>query len=147
MQYIQQAQAEVSLGIRMDEVKGTFWVFTNKSLYELIITDEDRDVWKLQLLKNNFEQALRYVKTDLQKEEVLQKKAEYHFGKGEYELSAITFAQSKRLSFEDIALKFIHLADQKPLKRFLRKKLECLKKTVSLLHVMSLRSIGLDLLL
>ena len=45
-----------------DRLKQTFWVYTNFALYELIVVDEDRDVWKLYLKKKNYTDAMAYAK-------------------------------------------------------------------------------------
>ncbi|KAI8834856.1 Pep3/Vps18/deep orange family-domain-containing protein [Chytridium lagenaria] len=93
---------EYIMGVTMDPIKGTFWVYTNLVLYELLITEEDRDVWKLYLKNLKFDAALAYVK------DVNQRDA------------------SK--SFEEIALKFIDAGKMDALKTFLLKKLEKTKK-------------------
>jgi hypothetical protein len=43
-------------------VRKTYWVYTDQSLFELIVGNEDRDVWKINLQKENFDVALRYAK-------------------------------------------------------------------------------------
>lgn len=45
-----------------DPVRKTYWVYTDQSLFELVVANEDRDVWKLYLEKGNYEVALRYAK-------------------------------------------------------------------------------------
>ncbi len=40
----------------------TYWLYTDLSLYELKIQDEDRDVWSAFLTKGDYESALRYAK-------------------------------------------------------------------------------------
>jgi len=46
----------------MDFVKDSYWVFSTHSLYEILITDEDRNVWKLYLKQKMFDTALSYTK-------------------------------------------------------------------------------------
>jgi len=43
-------------------VRKTYWVYTDQSLFELIVGNEDRDVWKINLQKENFDVALKYAK-------------------------------------------------------------------------------------
>lgn len=45
-----------------DPVRQTYWVFTNQSLFEIVIGNEDRDVWKIYLEKGRFDTALRFSK-------------------------------------------------------------------------------------
>ncbi|KAJ3227511.1 Vacuolar protein sorting-associated protein 18 like protein [Clydaea vesicula] len=118
---------EVVLGLRVDYFKSTFWVFTNLTLYELIVSDEDRDVWNLYLKKNNFEDALKYAKNEYQRDLIYTSQAEFLFSKKLYKESAVLFAKSYSISFEEICLKFIK--DYECLKLFLLKKLEGLKKS------------------
>lgn len=40
----------------------TYWVYTERSIFELVITDEARDVWRAKLEKGAFEEALTYAK-------------------------------------------------------------------------------------
>jgi hypothetical protein len=140
------------LGLEKDLLKGSFWIFTNQVLYEFLIMDEDRDVWKLQLSKGNFEEALKYAKvtfsqllsvvrmkevtqlmiqTDDQKEHVVLKQAEQYFSQGRYTLAAQYYAKSITASFEEIALKFMKLTEHEALQTYLVKKLECIKRQVS----------------
>ena len=50
------------LGLAADPVRKTYWVFTDQSLFELVVGNEDRDVWKIYLEKCQFDVALRYAK-------------------------------------------------------------------------------------
>jgi hypothetical protein len=43
-------------------VSRTYWVYTERSIFELVITDEARDVWRAKLEKGAFEEALTYAK-------------------------------------------------------------------------------------
>lgn len=40
----------------------TYWVYTDQALYEIVMKDEDRDVWRAKLDLGEFEDALRYSK-------------------------------------------------------------------------------------
>ncbi|CAG8443250.1 6027_t:CDS:10 [Acaulospora colombiana] len=51
----------------VDNVKSTFWIYTDSSIFELIVTKEDRDVWKLYLEKQQFDNAIQYCKDLTQK--------------------------------------------------------------------------------
>ncbi len=56
---------EQALGLAADPVNRTYWLYTNQAMYEIIPQQEDRDVWKGQLDKGNFEAALGFVKVRL----------------------------------------------------------------------------------
>lgn len=45
-----------------DPVRKTYWVYTDQSLFELVIGNEDRDIWKIYLEKGQFDVSLKYAK-------------------------------------------------------------------------------------
>ena len=53
---------ETALALTADPVRKTYWVYTDQSLFELNVGNEDRDIWKINLQKENFDIALRYAK-------------------------------------------------------------------------------------
>lgn len=57
-------QTDGSRPIRLstDALRKTCWMYTDTSIYELVIRDEDRDVWKVYLSRQNWEQAKRATK-------------------------------------------------------------------------------------
>ena len=57
-----QGQNEIVLGLTADPVRKTYWIYTDQSLFELVVGNEDRDVWNLYLERGNHEVALRYAK-------------------------------------------------------------------------------------
>lgn len=115
------------LGLCSDPVKGTIWAFTGQSIFKYKVTREARDVWQMYLDKNEFELAKEYCRDNVaQLDRVLTKQAEYLFEKGEYQESAMMYAQTQN-SFEEIALKFIKLDGKDALKSFIQKKLSALR--------------------
>ena len=59
--FLQKAN-ETVLGLAADPVRRTYWVYTDQSLFEIVVGNEDRDVWKIYLDKGHYEVALRYAK-------------------------------------------------------------------------------------
>lgn len=57
-----QKPTEEVRGLAADPVRKTYWVYTDQSLFELQVGNEDRDVWKIYLEKGKFDVALRYAK-------------------------------------------------------------------------------------
>lgn len=45
-----------------DPLRKTYWMHTDQSIFELVVKDEDRDVWKIYLARSNWELARRYAK-------------------------------------------------------------------------------------
>ncbi|CAG8467025.1 8972_t:CDS:10 [Ambispora gerdemannii] len=112
----------------VDTVKNTFWVYTDSSIFELIITKEDRDVWKLYLDKQMFDTALTYCKNNpAQRDKVLTTQADYYFSQGRFILSANYYAQST-VPFEEVALKFVERDERDALRDYLMNKLEKLRR-------------------
>ncbi|KAJ3023908.1 UNVERIFIED_CONTAM: hypothetical protein HDU68_008416, partial [Siphonaria sp. JEL0065] len=118
---------EFVIGLVVDEVKETYWAYTNLSIHEIIVNDEDRDVWKIHLSRKNFETALTFAKSDAERDRVITAQAEFYFADKRYRLAATYFAQSQSLSFEEVALRFIGLNETGALKQFLVKKAETLR--------------------
>nr|XP_022303010.1 vacuolar protein sorting-associated protein 18 homolog [Crassostrea virginica] len=114
------------LGLCSDPVKGTIWAFTGQSIFKYKVT-RNPDVWQMYLDKNEFELAKDYCRDNAaQLDRVLTKQAEYLFEKGQYQESAMMYAQTQN-SFEEIALKFIKLDGKDALKSFIQKKLSSLR--------------------
>jgi len=45
-----------------DSINNTYWAYTTNTIFELVVTKEDRNVWELYLEKKQFETALQYCK-------------------------------------------------------------------------------------
>ena len=53
-------------GLTADSVRKTFWVYTDQSLFELLVKNEDRDIWKVYLEREKFDAALKHAKARIQ---------------------------------------------------------------------------------
>jgi hypothetical protein len=51
---------ERAIGLSGDPVGQTFWIYTDKSILEVLVRVEDRDVWRAKLSKGDFEEALTF---------------------------------------------------------------------------------------
>ena len=40
---------QASLGLFSDHQKNTYWLFTSNEIFEIVVTDEARDVWRILL--------------------------------------------------------------------------------------------------
>jgi hypothetical protein len=49
----------------VDPVNRTYWAYTCASIFELLVTDEDRDVWKFYLKSHSYETALKFCKVSM----------------------------------------------------------------------------------
>lgn len=115
------------LGLFSDQTKNTFWLFTSKEIYEIVVTDEDRDVWKIQLNRGKFEEAQQYAKTAEQRDIVAGVLGDHIMDQGRFDEAAVVLGRSTK-PFEDVALIFIDKGEQDALRKYLRTKLENFKK-------------------
>ncbi|KAG0029033.1 hypothetical protein BGZ81_004192 [Podila clonocystis] len=120
------AKEEV-ITMSVDTTKNTFWIYTGWSIFELIITKEDRDVWTLYLDKKQYDMALQYTKNPAQRDRVLTLQANHNFSQGRYMLSAKYYAQST-VAFEEVALKFVERDERDALRSYLLAKVDKLRK-------------------
>ncbi|KAJ2719561.1 tethering complex subunit [Coemansia sp. Benny D115] len=121
------AMGELLQGLTIDETKNTCWLFSPANIYELVVTDEDRDAWDIYMTRRQFDLALDHCYNAFQKDTVLRAKAEYLFGQGRYVESAECFALTT-VMFEEAVLRFVELKDNRVLKSYLLSKLATLRK-------------------
>ena len=119
------------LGLFSDQTKNTFWLFTSEEIFEIVVNDEERNVWKIQLNKGNFEEAQQYAKTAEQKDAVAGVLGDYLMEHGKFDEAAVVFGKSTK-HFEDVALAFIDKNEQDALRKYLRTKLESFKKDLKM---------------
>ncbi|KAJ2792463.1 tethering complex subunit [Coemansia linderi] len=114
-------------GLLVDESKRTCWLFSAGNIYELVVTDEDRDVWEIYLQRRQFDSALERCYNDAQRDVVLRAQAEHYFSAGDFVRSAECFALTS-VSFEEAVLRFIALKDNRVLKSYIVSKLRTLRR-------------------
>ncbi len=120
-----------ALGLFADQQKNTFWLFTKQEIYEIVVTDEDRDVWKVMLQNEHFDAALRYAKGPAQKDAVATASGDYLISKGAYVEAAGVYGKSSK-PFEQVALTFVDNDQQDALRKYLLTKITTYKKS----HIM-----------
>lgn len=133
------------LGLAADPVRKTYWVYTDQSLFELVVGNEDRDVWQIYLDKAQFDIALRYAKvseinshvifvlivqTARQRDQILLAQANNFFNAGQYFQAAQSYAHCSA-TFEEVALKFLDVDERDSLRSYLISRLERTRKTVN----------------
>ncbi|RFU35892.1 hypothetical protein B7463_g462, partial [Scytalidium lignicola] len=107
-----------ALGLLADQQKNTFWLFTTQEIFEIVVTSEDRDVWKVMLQKEHFDAALRHAKGPAQKDAVATASGDYLISKGAFIEAAGVFGKSSK-PFEQVALTFIDNDQQDALRNWL----------------------------
>lgn len=116
-----------AIGLVADIKKNTYWLFTTREIFEVVITDEARDVWKILLKAQQFDAASQFAKTSAQKDAVATASGDYLVGKGQYMEAAAVYGRSTK-PFEQVALAFIDNGEQDALRKYLLTKLSTLKK-------------------
>jgi hypothetical protein len=126
-----------------DSSKATYWCFTDQHIYELVVQNEDRNVWLYYLDRNMFELAAKHAQVNYasdtdsrvtlhyqtlqQRKQVILKRADYYFSKGRFQLSAKYYAESD-LPVEEVILKFVDKNEKTALKEYLSLVLDSLDK-------------------
>lgn len=111
-------------GLAQDPLIGTLWLFCEGAIFEIVVTDEDRDVWRLLMDKGDWESALTYCKNDPKKRNVvLTTQADSLLAADNCKLAAARYALTN-VPFEEVALRFIKKDRRDALMVYLRKKLE-----------------------
>jgi hypothetical protein len=102
--------------MQYNNILNEIYLFSTRNLYKLEIKNEDRDVWKAYLEKEEFEKALDHCRKKnlpyLRK--VARIYANFLYEKGNKN-AAVKFAESDE-NFEEVALKFLINGDYDSLK-------------------------------
>lgn len=96
------------LNMYYDKFKSCIWMHSSKSIYQLTIENEDRDIWKAHLEKENFDLALQHCeKKNLPYEKkVARLYANYFYENKSFKEAALMYARSDE-KFEEVTLKFL----------------------------------------
>jgi len=124
-----------ALGLFADQQKNTFWLFTTQEIYEIVVTDEDRDVWKVMLKTEHFDAALRYARGPTQKDAVATASGDYLVSKGSFLEAAGVYGKSSK-RFEQVALIFVDNDQQDALRKYLLTKITTYKKSCIMQRIM-----------
>ncbi|KAL9000009.1 MAG: hypothetical protein Q9169_001254 [Polycauliona sp. 2 TL-2023] len=119
---------DTMLGLLSDQKKNTFWLLTTQKLFEIVVRGEDRDVWKIMLAAQKFDQASQYAKSPAQKDAVATASGDFLINKKRYLEAATVYGKSSR-SFEQVALTFIDHGEHDALRKYLLTKLSTFNKT------------------
>ena len=116
------------IGFLSDQKKNTFWLFTPRDIYEILVTNEDREVWRIMLQKQQFELAAQYARLPEQKDSVAMASGDYLISKGQYIEAANLYGKSSQ-PFEQVALTFIDHGQHDALRRYLLTKIATYAKS------------------
>ncbi len=117
------------IGTAVDVAKRTYWIYTDSSIFELVLRDEDRHVWRVHLDRGSFDAALKYAKPGVQRGTVLSFQGDRFFAEGKFIQAAQCYAQTFMRAFEEIVLRFTDVDQRDALRYYLVMRLERLDKT------------------
>nr|POE65108.1 vacuolar protein sorting-associated protein 18 like [Quercus suber] len=126
---------EDCLGLFSDRQKNTFWLFTRREIFEIVVTDEPRDIWKILLKQGQYEISQRYARTTEQKDAVATMTGDHLVSQGKYTEAAAVLGRSSK-AFADVALNFIDKGEHDALRTYLLIKLSTLKKSSTMQRIM-----------
>ncbi|KAI2636463.1 Pep3/Vps18/deep orange family-domain-containing protein [Hypomontagnella submonticulosa] len=128
-------QGQKALGLYVDQQKNTFWLFTSQEIFEIVVRDEDRDIWRIMLQRQQFDMAMQYAHTPAQKDVVSMASGDYLVEKGLFVEAAGVYGKSSK-PFEDVALSFIDHNQNDALRKYLITKLTTYKKSSTMQRMM-----------
>ncbi|PYI10002.1 vacuolar protein sorting protein DigA [Aspergillus sclerotiicarbonarius CBS 121057] len=124
-----------ALGLLTDAMQHTYWLFTSQEIFEIAVEDEDRDVWKVFLQKQMFDEALQYARTTAQKDAVSTASGDFLASKGRYLEAANVWGKSSK-GFEEVCLTLINRGEHDALRKYLLGQLSTYKKSSSMQRIM-----------
>jgi vacuolar protein sorting-associated protein 18 len=121
-------KGQKAVGLSVDLQKNTFWLFTAQEIFEVVVKDEDRDIWKIMLQAKNFDAALQFARGPSEKDAVATASGDFLIAKGLYDEAAGIYGKSSK-SFEEVALTFIDHDQPDALRKYLLAKLTTYPKS------------------
>lgn len=113
------------IGVYFEQASHSFFAWSNRFVYQILVENEDRDVWKYFIEVNNYIEAIKFCENTNSQAygKVLGMYAEFLFRDQKYFEAAQTFVRSEK-SFEEITLKLCSIP--KALEYYLELKLNLL---------------------
>ncbi|KAE8145961.1 Pep3/Vps18/deep orange family-domain-containing protein [Aspergillus avenaceus] len=124
-----------ALGLLADITQHTYWLFTSEEIFEIAVEDEDRDIWKVFLQKQMFDEALHYARSNSQKDAVSTASGDFLASKGRYLEAAKVWGKSSK-GFEEVCLTLINHGEHDALRKYLLTQLATYKKSSSMQRIM-----------
>ena len=117
------------LALVPDVTGGALYLASAEGLFEVVIKDEGRHMWKLHLARRDYPAALAAAPTAAARERCHVAAGEAAFASGDLAAAAAAWARApKALRFEDAALRLLASGDAPALRAFLRARLEATPK-------------------
>ncbi|KAK9238240.1 Pep3/Vps18/deep orange family-domain-containing protein [Lipomyces kononenkoae] len=110
------------LGLTSDIKNSTYWAYSSDSIYEITVTDEDRDIWRIYLSQRRFDEAMRMVKTPRERDAVAVANGQFLLENESYLEAANVLGKSSK-PFESVAIQLMEKKKTDALRRYLIVKL------------------------
>ena len=123
------------VGLVADQKKGTLWLITAQEIFEIVVNNEDQDVWRIMLKRGEFDAALNYARTPGQKDAVATAYGDSLVSRSRYMDAAGVYGRSSK-PLEQVALAFIDHQEQDALRKYLLAKLSAFKKSLIMQRIM-----------
>ena len=124
-----------ALGLLTDLTKNTYWLFTSHEIFEVVANDEDRDVWKVLLREQKFDEALQYTRGHAQRDVVLTASGDFLAREGRFLEAARVWGKSSK-GFEEVCLTMVDNKEYDALRKYLLSQLSTYNKTSVMQRIM-----------
>lgn len=127
--------SDLPLSLIADAGTNTHWLFTSREIMEIVITDEERDVWKLMLGRGDYDRALRFASSASERDAVASAQGEMLLDQGKYLEAAEALGKSSS-RFEDNCLRFLDAGQAEAIRLYLLGRLMNMSKRLSMQRTM-----------
>lgn len=126
---------ESIMGLCADLHNSTYWAYTTENIFEIVVNDEDREIWKTFLENKNYEEAVRLAKDAYSRDVAFVAYGDYCMGEKNYKKAAQLLGASSK-PFESVTLSFMDAKEYDALQSYLTTKLKTLSKAAHLQRTM-----------
>lgn len=126
---------ETLIGLCADPHNSTYWAYTTENIYEVVVNDEDREIWKTFLENKNYEEALRLARDTYSRDAACVAYGDHCLAEKDYKKAAQLLGSSSK-PFEGVTLSFMDAKEYGALQLYLTTKLKTLSKTAQLQRTM-----------
>lgn len=117
------SSAEPALGVAMDPVSDTCWVYTSRSLLEVVVDNETRDLWRVLLEQHRYDEALTFCQDDTSRRAVWRQRAESLVRERRFDEAVDCFVQARSPSMECVILQLAEADAHDALRRYIAQQL------------------------
>lgn len=129
------SEPEQVLAITSDAAQQTYWLHTQSKLFEIVVTDEARELWDVYLKRKDFASAAKHASGQRQIDLVNEAEAQNQMSSMRFDAAAEAFAKSSA-PVEQVALAFMAKEERDALRLYLTKKLELARRNAEMQRMM-----------